>query len=253
MKKALLIGSFLGTFFLTSCATLNEQQCKTGNWQEIGRQDGARGFSASRVTSHSKACQEHGILVNNSEYQRGYDVGVRDYCTYENGYQMGKSGVMGSQATCPSDLATAFSSAISKGYAEYQTMVAAREAERKARELAAVQAAYFNLNPRGGICDASASAGICIAFSGDNFVKPEAVRGNQMACNFFSGQYRPIGNCPQPQVLGRCDLVKGSPEQYSLFYYQTNGVNQAVATKDCADPKSSLHSQGAGQWVGFPG
>jgi len=54
-------------------------------------------------------------------------------------------------------------------------------------------------------------------------------------------------------VLGRCDLVKGSPEQYSLFYYQTNSVNQAVATKDCADPKSSLHSQGAGQWVGFPG
>lgn len=253
MRLILTFGAFLGTFFLFSCATLNEQQCRTGNWEEIGRQDGARGFSASRVNSHTKACQEHGIQVNNAIYQKGYDEGVRSYCTPENGYQLGRLGMLASQATCPADLASAFTTALSKGFSDYRAELAAKEAERKVRELAAVKAAYFNLNPRGGICDASESVGVCFVFAGENFVKTEVNRGNQMMCKLFNGQYQPIGNCPETKAIGRCDLVKGSPDAYSLFYYQTKNVDYSAATKDCADSKSSLHNQGAGQWVGVPG
>ncbi|NBV50432.1 DUF2799 domain-containing protein [bacterium] len=253
MKRFLLGLGFLSTFLMFSCATLNEQQCKTGNWEEIGRQDGLRGFSASRVAAHSKACQEHGVQVNNASYQKGYDSGVREFCAPANGYQMGKAGMVGSQATCPADMAAAFSSAMQKGYADYQAELVAREAERKARELAAVRASFFNLSPRGGVCDAAESVGVCFVFAGDNYTKPDSARGNQLMCKLFNGQFHPIGNCPEPKVLGRCDLVQGSPDAYSLFYYQTRNVDYSAATKDCADPKSSLHNQGAGQWVGVPG
>lgn len=253
MKSLMKTGFVMVGVILASCATLNEQQCKIGNWEEIGRQDGLRGLSAGRITSHSKACKEYGVQVNNSQYQNGYNAGVRAFCTPENGFQMGKSGVTNSQATCPADLAPAFSAAIVKGFGEFQRELAAREAERKTRELAAAKTAFYSVNPRAGICDASESVGVCFAFTGENFLKPEVVRGNQAACRFFNGQYYPIGNCPEPKSLGRCDLVKGTPDSYHLYYYQNKNVDQAAATKDCADPKSSLHSQGAGQWVGVPG
>lgn len=253
MTRFLTLIAFIGTFFMFSCATLNEQQCKTGNWEEIGRQDGARGYSASRISSHNKACREHGVQVNNTAYQRGYDSGVRGFCTSDNGYRLGKSGRMTSQATCPADLAAGFSSSMQRGYSEYQKELAAREAARKARELAALKASYFALNPRGGVCDASRSVGVCFSFSGENSAKPEMSRGNQLMCRLFKGQFYPIGNCPELNNLGRCDLSQGTPDAYHLFYYQTQNVNHAAATKDCADPKSSLHSQGAGQWRGVPG
>jgi len=137
MKNFLIVVmGVMSTLFLISCATLNEQQCKTGNWEEIGRQDGSRGFSVSRVANLNKACREHGTQVNNADYQRGYDAGARDYCTPENGYQLGRSGMISAQTTCPADLASSFSNAIQKGYSDYQKELAAREADRKAREVA---------------------------------------------------------------------------------------------------------------------
>jgi len=140
MKKILTIATgVISTLFLFSCATLNEQQCKTGNWEEIGRQDGSSGFSASRIASHNKACHEHGVQVSPADYQKGYDAGARDYCTPENGYRLGRSGMMSTQTTCPADLASSFSSAIQKGYSDYQKDLAAREAERKAREIAGLR------------------------------------------------------------------------------------------------------------------
>lgn len=253
MTRFLTLIALFSTFFMFSCATLNEQQCKTGNWEEIGRQDGSRGFSAGRINNHNKACREHGTQVNNADYQRGYDAGVRSYCTTENGYRLGRSGMMSAQATCPADLASGFSSAIQRGYSDYQRELAAREAERKARELAGLRASYFNLNPRGGVCDASSSVGVCFSFIGENSTNPDMLRGHQLMCRLFKGQFYPIGNCPEGGNLGRCDLSPGTPDAYHLFYYQTSNVNHAAATKDCADPKSSLHSQGAGQWRGVPG
>jgi hypothetical protein len=253
MTRFLTFLAFIGTFFMFSCATLNEQQCRTGNWEQIGRQDGARGYSASRVSSHHKACKEHGVQVNNAEYQRGYDAGVRGFCTSENGYLLGKQGYRTHQVTCPADLGTAFMTAMQKGFTEYQRELAAREAERKARELAALKASFFNVNSRGGVCDASQNAGVCFVFAGDNNAKPDIARGNQFMCRLFRGQYLPLGHCPEAQAIGRCDLVQGTPDAYHLFYYSTKRGNQNTAMQDCANPKSSLHTVGAGTWRGVPG
>ena len=243
---------FTGLFAaLSSCATMNEEQCKKANWLEIGRGDGSSGQPSSRIAEHSKACAKHGIKADAGEYDKGYQEGVRTYCTPENAMEIGRSGKM-SFATCPKDLEADFNKSWRKGRDEFDKEVAAAEKAKQNRELEQKRSEFFSLQARGGICDASASVGVCFVFSGTDYADKQKNQGNLMACRLFKGEYRPIGSCSREEVIGRCSIVKGTPQEYHLYYYNTGTVDQQVATKDCADSKSSIHSHGAGHWTAYP-
>jgi len=47
--------------FLMSCASLNEEACRSGDWATIGYNDGTRGRAESYITEHREACGEFGI------------------------------------------------------------------------------------------------------------------------------------------------------------------------------------------------
>ena len=236
---------------LSSCATMNEEQCKTANWFEIGRGDGSNGMPSSRISEHSKACAKHGVSASAVDYNKGYQEGVKSFCTPDNAYELGRSGKM-SFASCPKDVETSFNKSWQKGRAEYDREVAVAEKAKKDQAMETKRTEFFQVDTRGGICDASSSVGVCFAFSGTEYADKQKNQGNLMACNLFRGQYRPIGSCSRDNVLGRCSIVQGTPGEYHLFYYETRNVNLQVATRDCADPKSSIHSQGAGQWTAYP-
>lgn len=236
---------------LNSCATMSEDQCKTANWQEIGRNDGLRGLSSSLISSHAKACEKHGVKADATAYKAGYASGVKSFCTSENGFEVGRSGRMAA-ADCPAELQGAFQTAWKKGRAEYDREMAAQEAAKRAKELETKRSAFFDLDARGGICDASASVGVCFVFSGTEYADSQKNSGNLAACNLFKGQYRPIGSCSRERVLGKCSILRGTPQEYHLFYYDTRTVDLRAATRDCADPKSSIHRHGAGVWTPYP-
>ena len=238
-------------FAFTSCATMSEDQCKTANWQEIGKNDGMRGLSSSLISDHSKACEKHGIKADPAAYKLGYESGVRSYCTAENGFEVGRSG-RASYVDCPSDLQAAYQTAWKKGRVEYDREQAALAAAKRAKELEDSRNAFFDLDARGGICDASASVGVCFVFSGTEYADNQKNGGNLAACNLFRGQYRPVGSCSRDRVLGKCSVVKGTPQEYHLFYYDTRTLTLRAATRDCADPKSSIHRHGAGVWTPYP-
>lgn len=45
----------LGSIYLLSaCATLSKQECRVGDWQVIGYNDGIAGYAADRLASHIK-------------------------------------------------------------------------------------------------------------------------------------------------------------------------------------------------------
>jgi hypothetical protein len=236
---------------LSSCATMSEDQCKKANWLDIGRTEGSQGLSLSRVAEHNKACSKYGIKADSAEYKKGYQEGVKSYCTPENGYEVGKSGSL-TTADCPKDLAAGFKSSWQKGREEYAKEVAAQEELKKAKQLEEQRSAFFRLQARGGVCDASSTVGVCFVFSGTDYADTQKNQGNMMACRMFKGEFQPIGNCSEARVLGRCSIVKDTPQEYHLFYYDTRNVDLQVATKDCADPKSSIHAQGAGRWTPYP-
>ncbi len=96
------------------CATMSKDECLVSDWQAVGFEDGARGYTADRIGQHRKACADHGIALDLAAYRRGRDEGLQHFCTPQNGFNLGSSG--GSYAgVCPESLAADFSTAYAEG------------------------------------------------------------------------------------------------------------------------------------------
>lgn len=103
---------------LAGCATLDKDECSSGDWQAFGYKDGTSGFVASnRLASHTKACGKHGVLPDETLYKAGYDAGVLDYCRPENGLEIGENGGE-YKGVCPAEVETAFLGDYIAGLAE---------------------------------------------------------------------------------------------------------------------------------------
>ena len=77
---------------LSACASLSEDQCRSGSWDEIGFADGAQGRGADFVATHAKACAPHGIEPDLAAWNAGRERGLQVYCTPDNAYEVGRRG-----------------------------------------------------------------------------------------------------------------------------------------------------------------
>ncbi len=77
---------------VSSCSTLNKDECKTANWRTIGYEDGTKGYEASRIGQHRSACAEYGIQPDLNTYNKGRGEGLRNYCTPNTAYNKGLAG-----------------------------------------------------------------------------------------------------------------------------------------------------------------
>lgn len=70
---------------LSGCAI--DPISQSDNWHQVGYQDGARGFNARSYSQlgHISATQQ-------TEYDQGYNEGIRYYCNPNFAYQIGLSG-----------------------------------------------------------------------------------------------------------------------------------------------------------------
>jgi len=99
---------------LAGCSTMSKEECLVSDWQAVGFEDGARGYSADRIGQHRKACADYGIAPDLAAYRRGRDEGLEHFCTPQNGFNLGSSG--GAYAgVCPESLAAEFSTAYAEG------------------------------------------------------------------------------------------------------------------------------------------
>lgn len=88
MKISLL----LAILFLSSCSTLNKEDCSKTNWANKGELDGSAGRSRRELVKYVEQCQEHGVAVDKAGYLRGHSEGLQQYCTYKNGLDTGLTG-----------------------------------------------------------------------------------------------------------------------------------------------------------------
>ena len=116
---ATTILSFLFLLNISSCATLNESECKTANWEIIGLEDGSQGKHSSYIGEHRQACAEYNIAPDLNDYLKGHTAGLRQFCTEQNGYQQGVQGRKNNNL-CPADLAGGFQRGYQKGYGVYR-------------------------------------------------------------------------------------------------------------------------------------
>lgn len=120
------------------CATLNENECRTIDWTELGRSDGAKGYESSRLGDHMEACGKFGIAPNGDAYRAGREEGLHQYCTPENALQLGTNG-SGYHQVCPGEVGEMFSRVYARGAAlhtmqsEMQDVQTRRDSEQAAQ------------------------------------------------------------------------------------------------------------------------
>jgi len=89
-KNIFFITSF--ALLISSCSTLNKDECKAANWESIGYEDGTKGYPASRVGQHRSACAEYGIQPNLKNYTTGRKKGLSHFCIPSTAYNRGTRG-----------------------------------------------------------------------------------------------------------------------------------------------------------------
>ncbi len=117
---------------LGGCATLNESECRSADWQTIGLEDGGKGLPVSTVGRHRKACADYGIKPNLEAYRRGHTAGVVSFCTPRNGFIQGKAG-RSHYDVCPPDLRNGFLAGYEDGRELYDLERERDQVRRKLR------------------------------------------------------------------------------------------------------------------------
>ncbi|KDM89745.1 DUF2799 domain-containing protein [Photobacterium galatheae] len=106
---------------LSGCSAISEEECRLGDWYQIGLVDGQSG-KKSYAATYSEECAEYGVTVDLKTYLDGRKEGLKTYCTYENGTIVGQSN-QSYENVCPAGLAKEFLS----GYTPYRNLAQAQE------------------------------------------------------------------------------------------------------------------------------
>lgn len=106
-KRMVLITFCLSLIAAVPGCAISKKDCLADDWQTKGYQDGTRGKSPDVIASYAETCAKHGVTPDATAYSAGFDVGIVEYCTPENGFAEGEDNDNYSGA-CPVALETAF-------------------------------------------------------------------------------------------------------------------------------------------------
>ena len=121
---------------LSGCATMSPEECLQANWEEVGYNDGAAGYSLSRSAEHREACAESGVQLDFELYSQGYSLGLPYYCTREKGFETADHG--GDYAVqCERDGFPEYASGYSEGLDVYALKKERTELEKRIDEKSA--------------------------------------------------------------------------------------------------------------------
>jgi uncharacterized small protein (DUF1192 family) len=116
--RYLCLSAALVALMMAGCSSMSKTECLTMDWRTIGYEDGVAGRRGDHIAHHRKACAKHGVRADLTQYQKGREQGLREYCQPTNGYRVGVNG--GSYAgICPAELETAFLDAYEDGHELY--------------------------------------------------------------------------------------------------------------------------------------
>jgi SMC interacting uncharacterized protein involved in chromosome segregation len=113
-----LVASVFVTLIMCGCATMNEQECLTADWESVGYADGRVAREPARLNKHRAACIEHGITADRDAYDRGYDKGIRTFCSEDMAFAFGTGGKP-VPSLCPAELMPVLKIANEMGMKKY--------------------------------------------------------------------------------------------------------------------------------------
>lgn len=136
MPELRLAGCLVCLLLLAGCATLDEDECRRGDWSAIGLRDGQQGQPASRIDDHTKACLRYGIEPDRERWRLARERGLQQYCTPLSGLEVGVAG-RNYQGVCPEAKEGAFLSAWRVGHEEAMARTRVNDLQNRAASLRA--------------------------------------------------------------------------------------------------------------------
>lgn len=127
---------------LAGCATLGKEECMNADWKIIGYEDGASGYLTSRIGNHRKDCAKYGITPDFKSYEEGRLEGLKEYCTPQKGYLLGRSGKQYNNV-CSPELELSFLKGYQKGRSVYEAQI---EVKKRKTDLRRMQNELNNIN-----------------------------------------------------------------------------------------------------------
>ncbi|MDR0216064.1 MAG: DUF2799 domain-containing protein [Comamonas sp.] len=102
------------------CSTMNADECRAANWSGLGYADASKGKDVSMAGDRAQACSEHGYRMDMAAYQRGWNEGLREFCTFPGGQAFGDRGGNYKPGYCPPGAESQFLASYLPAYKRYQ-------------------------------------------------------------------------------------------------------------------------------------
>lgn len=118
----------------SGCASISQQECAQADWYAMGVTDGSMGRAISQFRSYQADCAEFQLAADFTQYQQGHQQGIKQYCNYDNGLALGKSG-QGYNSLCVDALEGQFRVGYDQGRQWYQAEQKIRDVERDIAKL----------------------------------------------------------------------------------------------------------------------
>jgi Protein of unknown function (DUF2799) len=125
----------LVVLFFTACGH-SSNTCQELDWYEIGRQDGTRGANSPTDRKIEVACKASDQSLSEALYNNGFDYGAAEYCTPQNGFELGRLGKRAA-SICPPLLRDEFTKAYLQGKRATEIESARLEVSRRMQNLEA--------------------------------------------------------------------------------------------------------------------
>lgn len=84
-----LLMGLLSVFFVQSAFAISADKCTNTDWFAVGRDAGAKGQTSDTILKTQKECQKKGVEISLEQYQKGWQMGIGQYCSQDNAYKMG--------------------------------------------------------------------------------------------------------------------------------------------------------------------
>lgn len=116
---------------LLSGCVMSKKECQTADWYAQGLADAKDGKDVSSGEQHRQFClSKHQVSVDLTMYHQGWQAGMREYCTYSNGYERGNRGRNSlHENICSAELRPALIRGYNYGMCRYNAGVEVRKLE----------------------------------------------------------------------------------------------------------------------------
>ena len=129
MRKIFLLFCLL----LSACSTMKPQECYNANWRDIGYNDAIQGRTVW-LKSRTQACAKVKLKPDRKAYLAGHQAGSKKFCTYKNGFLIGRRGNDKSNICITPELAKPFYGGYKDGLEVYREELYLREMMFEMRE-----------------------------------------------------------------------------------------------------------------------